>query len=302
MMTRARFIGIDWGTTHRRAEWLGEGGQLLAHVHDGQGVLGAGGRFAESLTALLAQGPVADDAPIVMAGTIGSASGWQEVAYLDAATPLVELGRRLVPLREAPRERCFIVPGVRWRDERGRVDVMRGEETQLLGALALLGAEADGWYVLPGTHSKWVRLKAGVVTALRSYLSGELFALLAERGTLAPLMRGEAFDDTMFERGVEELGDEALSHALFGARARVVTGTMPASSARAFVSGLLIGAEWRDAARQPLDAPLRIIGEPALARLHLRCARRAGVDALALDVREVQLAAWNALMISMNAR
>jgi 2-dehydro-3-deoxygalactonokinase len=298
---RVRLIGIDWGTTHRRADWLGEGGELLAHVHDGQGVLACQGRFGEALADLLAQGPAADDATIVMAGTIGSASGWQEVPYVDASTPLHELGRRLVALRNAPVPRCFIVPGVRWQGERERVDVMRGEETQLLGAMRMPGlpaGEADGWYVLPGTHSKWVRLQGGAVTVLRSYLSGELFALLQQHGTLAPLMQGDDFDDESFERGVDELGDETLSHALFGARARVVGGAMPASSARAYVSGLLIGAEWRDAmARQPrVDTALRIIGEPALARLHERCARRHGVTVQTLDVRQVQLAAWRALM------
>ena len=292
---RVRLVGIDWGTTHRRAEWLGEGGELLAQAHDGLGVLAAQGRFAESLAELLRQGPPADDAAIVMAGAIGSASGWQEVPYLDATVPLVELGRRLVPLEGAPG--CFIVPGVRWRDGQGDVDVMRGEETQLLGALRLLGAQADGWYLLPGTHSKWVRLQGGVVTALRSYLSGELFALLGAGGTLAPLMQGDGFDDEAFDRAVDGLGDEALSHALFGARARVVTGAMPAASARAFVSGLLIGAEWRDALRPPrVAAPLRIVGEPSLARLHERCARRFGVATQVLDVRSVQRAAWRELM------
>ena len=299
---QAAFIGIDWGTTHRRAVLLGRDGAPLEQQHDDEGLLASSGRFAASLQALLAGWPTAHaSVPVVMAGMVGSASGWQDAGYLDAGTPLAELGSRLAPLRDASAGRdCFIVPGVRWQDASGRVDVMRGEETQLLGALAMLGAQADGWYVLPGTHSKWVRLQAGCVTTLRTYMSGELFALLGERGTLAPLIRGGGWDDAVFERGVAELGDEALSHALFGARAKAVTGALAAGGARAYVSGLLIGAEWRDLQRLPsIDAPVRVIGEPALARVHALCARRAGVALQTLDAHEVQLAAWRKLMQTM---
>jgi 2-dehydro-3-deoxygalactonokinase len=301
------FIGIDWGTTHRRAVLLGAAGEVLAQQHDDQGALACAGRFGPALQALLAAWPQAESAPVVMAGMVGSAAGWQEVPYLDAATPLGRLGRHLAPLRDAPAGRpCFIVPGVCFRGERGQVDVMRGEETQLLGAMQLLGTYAgDGWYVLPGTHSKWVRLQGGAVTALRTYMSGELFALLGERGTLAALMHGAEPDgqSAAFERALAELGDEALSHALFGVRARVVTGTMPAAEARAYVSGVLLGAEWRDLRRHArIDGPVRLIGEPGLVRLHQQCARHAGIETQALDGQHVQLAAWQALKQSLEAQ
>jgi 2-dehydro-3-deoxygalactonokinase len=242
-----------------------------------------------------------------MCGMVGSAAGWQEVPYLDADTPLAELARRLVPVREAPA--CFIVPGLRWRGAGDRVDVMRGEETQLLGALRLHGAP-DGDYVLPGTHSKWVRLRAGRVATLRTYMSGELFASLRERGTLAAAMRSapegaDAAADAhaeVFARGVAEAGEGALSHALFGVRARVVTGALASEAASAFVSGLLIGAEWHDAVRASTDdAPVRIVGEPALARLHAHCAAQLGLRTEVLDVRAVQLAAWQALQEGFEA-
>jgi 2-dehydro-3-deoxygalactonokinase len=305
------FIGIDWGTTHRRASLLGSDGELLAQQHDDQGALACAGHFGESLQALLAQWPEAgSDVPVVMAGMVGSALGWQEVPYVDAATPLRQLGARLASVRDAPAGcRWAIVPGVCWRGEHGSVDVMRGEETQLLGVLQQLGTAGDeGCYLLPGTHSKWVRLRGGAVASLRTCMSGELFALLRERGTLSGAMKttpAEAVPDGVaFARGVADAADGVLSHTLFGARARVVTGAMPAEEAAAYVSGLLLGSEWHEYVR--LDASrggvVRVIGEPALARLHAQCAAQLGRKVELLDARAVQMAAWQALRESMEVR
>lgn len=144
-MTKPAFIGIDWGTTHRRASLLGAEGELIAQQQDDQGALACAGRFGDALHCLLdAWPPAGDDVPVVMAGMVGSALGWQEVPYVDAATPLRSLPAHLAPVFAAPAGRRWsIVPGVRWRGEHGRVDVMRGEEAQLLGALHLLGSAAD---------------------------------------------------------------------------------------------------------------------------------------------------------------
>jgi len=305
------FIGIDWGTTHRRASLLDGHGELIAQLHDDQGALACAGRFGESLQALLAQWPeVVDEVPVVMAGMVGSALGWQEVPYVDAATPLRALGARLASVRDAPAGRRWaIVPGVCWRGEHGGVDVMRGEETQLLGALQRLGAAGDeGFFLLPGTHSKWVRLRGGAVAGLRTCMSGELFALLRERGTLSGAMKTTPADAEpdrgAFARGVADAADGVLSHTLFGARARVVTGGMPAEEAAAYVSGLLIGSEWHEYVRRDagLGGVVRVIGEPALARLHAQCAAQLGRKVELLDARAVQLAAWQALRESMENR
>ena len=310
----AAFIGIDWGTTHRRAALIGANGALLAERADGEGALACKGRFAASLEALVAGWPGADPTlPVVMAGMVGAAIGWQAVAYLEADTPLAALGRHLAPVDETPPGRRWsIVPGYCLRGEGGAVDVMRGEETQLFGALQLLGPEAaDGCYVLPGTHSKWVRLQGGRITELRTYMTGELFALLRQHGTLASAMQAadagqdaglrhdSVADDPHFLHGVADAATHpVLTHALFGARARVVTGALAPGAATAYVSGLLIGAEWADAQRQAShDEPVRVIGEPALAALHAACARHHGRHLESLDVRQIQWAAWRALAL-----
>ena len=305
-------IGIDWGTTHRRATLVAADGTTLAEHADGEGALACGGRFRASLEALVARWPEADPAlPVVMAGMVGAAIGWQAVPYLQRETPLSDLARHLIPVAEAPPGRhWFIAPGYCVRDDAGEVDVMRGEETQLFGALHLLGPGAsDGCYVLPGTHSKWVRLHGGRVTELRTYMTGELFALLRQHGTLASAMQApgaggaaglqhaDVAADPEFLRGVAHAAEHpVLTHALFGARARVVTGALAPAAAAAYVSGLLIGAEWADAQRLPSrDEPVRVIGEPALAALHAACARHHGRRLESLEARQIQHAAWRAL-------
>ena len=310
------FIGIDWGTTHRRALLIAADGTLVSERADGDGALACKGRFRASLEALIAAWPEADATlPVVMAGMVGAAIGWQAVPYLEGETPLSGLARHLVRVAEAPAGRhWFIAPGYCLKGATpGEVDVMRGEETQLFGALHLLGAGAsDGCYVLPGTHSKWVRLRAGRVAELRTYMTGELFALLRQHGTLASAMQtddaggasGLRHDGVAnhpdFLRGVADAAaGPVLTHALFGARARVVTGALAPGAAAAYVSGLLIGAEWADAQRlasgDARDEPVRVIGEPALAALHAACAHHHGRRLESLDARQIQLAAWRAL-------
>jgi 2-dehydro-3-deoxygalactonokinase len=290
------WVGIDWGTTHRRAWHFAHGERVALHADD-QGVLACAPRFAESLQALLQRLAAPADSTVVMAGMVGSATGWQEVPYLDAAHPVTAWSRRLVAVDGAAQ--CFIVPGCCW--QRGdEIDVMRGEETQLLGAWVL--APNDGWYVLPGTHSKWVELRDGCVVQLRTCMSGELFALLSSHGTLAPLMRPIPGDDPLahplaFEQGVRAAQRRALSRELFGCRARVVTGRLQREAAGAYLSGLLLGTEWHEALANglPRDAAVRLIGSPALTRLHAHCAQLLGATAVTLDVDAVQTAAWRAL-------
>ncbi|MGN6527864.1 MAG: 2-dehydro-3-deoxygalactonokinase [Burkholderiaceae bacterium] len=309
----AALIGIDWGTTHRRAVLVSPDGGVLAEHVDDDGALACAGRFAASLAALVERLGADPAVPVVMAGMVGSTAGWQPVPYLEGDTPLDDLPRRLAPVADAPPGRRWaIVPGWCLRGPGDGVDVMRGEETQLFGARRLLGEAADGCYVLPGTHAKWVRVEGGRIVALHTYMSGELFALLSRHGTLASAMRADptaadtgtgtglkhaiVADDPAFARGVREAaGSPALSRALFGARARVVTGGLAPAAAAAYVSGLLIGAEWAEAARfGGVDEPVRVIGEPALAALHAACAAHYRRRLDILDARAVQLAAWSA--------
>jgi 2-dehydro-3-deoxygalactonokinase len=300
--SRARAVGIDWGTTHRRGYLLDANGQCLASHADDDGLLAARGRFPASLQSMLGALNVASTRlPVLMSGMVGSAQGWVEVPYTPVGEPLADLVRHLHGF-EVDGRRLAIVPGCMLR--RGeRVDVMRGEETQLLGALML--GYGDGWYVLPGTHSKWVHMRDGSVADFATYMTGELFAMLSQHGTLSAAMAsnhsngpGPEDDDApeqvqAFEQGLRAAEDGALSNTLFGCRARVVTGTQPAGTARSYLSGLLIGAEWRDIATRHggrLPSPVHVIGAAALARHHTRAAAFFGVKLQPLDSGEITIA------------
>lgn len=281
----SHLLGIDWGTSNRRAYLIDRAGVTVASQSDGCGMLAVRGHFPEALAGLIEQMGIAADVPVVMSGMVGSAQGWQEVPYLATQVALSALPGQLHRVDDAALAgRCaYIVPGYCQRD--GNVDVMRGEETQLLGAVAQ--GRLDGWVVLPGTHSKWVLLQGGAIERFFTFMTGELFAALAAGGTLAPLIAASAHaqvDELAFAAGIAQARLAApLSNALFGVRARVVSGVMPAAQARDFVSGLLIGAEF--VAALALNAPvsLALLGSPALTARYARAAALFGMDAETLD-------------------
>jgi 2-dehydro-3-deoxygalactonokinase len=290
-------VGVDWGTTHRRGYAMAADGRCIAEHADGDGMLAARGRFPAALDALLAAlGVEGTDVPVLMSGMVGSAQGWVEAPYLDPQVPLSHLCQHLVDVLSRGR-RIRIVPGYCLR--RGEhVDVMRGEETQLLGAVAL--GHADGWFVLPGTHSKWVHLRAGVIDDFATFMTGELFALLGSQGTLAVAAAAADVDSPgAFAAGLHAPPDAALSHALFSCRARVVSGVMPAADMRSYLSGLLIGAEWHDLRRRcggQLPPAVTLIGVPALAARHADAAQAFGIRLHCLEPRAAYLAALSKLL------
>lgn len=285
-----QLVGIDWGTSNRRAYLVDGNGHCSATHEDDQGMLAARGRFAESLAALLDQMQIGAQVPVVMSGMVGSASGWREVPYLDIAVALDALPRHLVRVEgHALGRDCLIVPGYCQRD--GGIDVMRGEETQLLGALAL--GRRDGWVVLPGTHSKWVLLRDGVIERFATYMTGELFATLAAHGTLAALM-SDGENASAFALGVAEARLRApLTNSLFRVRARVVAGAMPAAHAREFVSGLLIGTEFAAALETAGGAaqPITLICSATLHARYASAAALFGIAVTQLDPHRVYCAA-----------
>lgn len=322
--TAIEVVGVDWGTTHRRAYALDAQGLCVAEHTDGEGALQCQGRFAESLQGVLDLLQARPRA-VILCGMVGSALGWQVVPYVDGRVALADLGQHLAPVAMGALPTA-IAPGYCVRDAAGQPDVMRGEEAQLLGAVCL--GHSDGWFVLPGTHSKWVELRAGRVVCLRTYMTGELFDLLGRHGTLAAAATSAtsatataghgadaAWDAAAFADGVRAAhSGQALSHQLFGCRARVVAGDIAPHSSRSYLSGLLIGAELHDvlqtgaqtmktaataataalaeaAATAPSHPSFQLIGSPALATLYQAAAALLGMPLEVLDARAAFVAA-----------
>ncbi len=265
------FIGIDWGTSNRRAYFYGADGKCVVKVEDEQGTLAARGHFAESLQLLLEQMNVASDTPVLMSGMVGSTMGWKEVPYLDPKVPLLALPQNLAQIAKGR----FIVPGYCQRN--GLADVMRGEETQLLGLVAR--GIHTGWVILPGTHSKWVYLENGVIRQWSTYMTGELFALLSQHSTLSSMLAAGNDDDDAFLAGVA-LAQRGLplSQTLFSIRASVVSCAMPAGSARNMASGLLIGTEFAGMANSDRHASrVTLLASTALQQRYQLAASTLGV-------------------------
>jgi 2-dehydro-3-deoxygalactonokinase len=288
----APIVGVDWGTTHRRAYVITSSGECVREMSDSDGAMACKGRFPTALTAAL-EALQTTPSLVVSSGMVGSALGWHEVPYVDATVALPDLACHAFQVPDATLGApVLIVPGYCIRNASGVPDVMRGEETQLLGAWAM--GHVSGWFVLPGTHSKWVLLQDGVVRKLRTYMTGELYDLLRKQGTLAAAAGGQTeWDDASFAAGVDAAGGHALSHVLFSARARVVSKDMSASSTAAYLSGVLIGTELKDVLGADTgDIPtFDLIGSPQLAELYQKAAARLGCRFNILDARQVFLAA-----------
>ncbi|HUD32212.1 MAG TPA: 2-dehydro-3-deoxygalactonokinase, partial [Variovorax sp.] len=177
--------------------------------------------------------------------------------------------------------RIAMVPGLSAEND-GVPDVMRGEEVQLFGAMALTGRR-DGVFVLPGTHNKWVRVADGRVEGFRTFMTGEFYALLATQSILARTLDAAApLDEAAFGQGVARAGDgHGLLHNAFGARTLALFDRMGAAPLASYLSGLLIGEELRT---QALDAGSEVvlIGSPALTRRYALALGANGVASRAL--------------------
>ena len=270
-------IGVDWGTTACRAYLIGANGAVLDRVVDGPGILRIESRaFGAALRAMIggwaiAHGPL----PILLSGMIGSRQGWIEAPYVPCPAGSHDLVRALAWADEAGLGRIAIVPGL--TVERDLMpDVMRGEETQVLGAL---GPAADGQFVLPGTHAKWVEAAGGRIVSFRTFMTGEAYAALKDHTILGRLMQPGEPDAGAFARGVEEgaaLGSAgALLNRLFAVRTYGLLDRLPATALADYLSGLLVGAEIAEATAA-LDRPVTIIASPTLAARYAEALRLVG--------------------------
>jgi 2-dehydro-3-deoxygalactonokinase len=279
----AAFIAGDWGLSHLRL-WLCDGAGRVLESRNGPGVAAGKGDFAQRLSALLAGW---ECCPIVLCGMVGSTIGWKEVPYVPAPAAADDIARAVLSVAEAGR-RVTIIPGVRGTSEFGAPDVMRGEETQIIGALRLrpeLGVGAHQ-FCLPGSHTKWVDVRDGRIETITTSISGELFALLAGRSTLGEdCGEWDGVPNGAFRRGLSR-NQVPLLNALFETRARRLAGELPPADQGAFLSGLIIGA---DVARAR-SGPVVVVGAEALNRLYEAALQERDVEASCLDGNDCAIA------------
>ncbi len=275
---RGALIGIDWGTTALRAWKIAADGAVLDARRADLGILRVpGGDFAAAFAQVVGDWHELG-LPTLMSGMIGSRQGWVEAPYVQCPADSAALAGQLAAVPGI--ERVWIVPGLSLKDGERR-DVMRGEETQIAGAVG----DGSALVVLPGTHSKWVTVVDGGVVDFATFMTGELFDVLVRHSILGRLMEGNAGDDTGFVRGVTAARDGAggLSAALFSVRTLGLFGDMPAEALSDYLSGLLIGHELREALSRFSARHLLVIGSSGLLRRYHTALDLYGIEAQSAD-------------------
>ena len=279
-MSGAPFIAVDWGTTNRRA-WLIEDGRVVGTVRDALGITSVpAGGFAAEAAAMRAR---FGGAPMLLAGMVGSNRGWIDAGYVPCPATLPALAARVRAVDEGIR----IVPGVSVAAG-DRADVMRGEEIQLLGAVAGGLAPADALLCQPGTHCKWARMAGGAIESFVTAMTGELFALLKNHALIGAAMIGDAADGPAFRAGVARAAERDLLAALFGVRPASLLGLRDDADAAAYVSGLLIGSDVR--AQVAAGQNVYVLADPTLGALYGAAVEVVGGRAVAVDSHAAFLA------------
>lgn len=278
MVGTACIIG-DWGTSSLRLWAVDPAGRVLAERRSGQGM---GGLAPEAFEPVLREhlaALAAGDAPVLLCGMVGARQGWREAPYVALPADLGAICDAAMPVGLADVD-LRILPGLSAAEP---ADVMRGEETQLLGVLA--GSPGlSGVVVLPGTHCKWVWLVEGHISRFETVMTGELFALLAGQSVLRHSVDLAApFDDAAFANGVARglAAPQRLTRSLFGVRAATLLQGLGSAAATARLSGLLIGAEIAGAG--PLTGGVTLVASGALAERYGQALDVAGVSATLVD-------------------
>ena len=290
MDRRDGYVAVDWGTTNRRAYALDSAGRCEEVMVDDLGLLAVPkGEFHRAAAEIRAR---FGGRPMLLAGMVGSNRGWVEAPYVPVPAGAAELAAGICWVE--PGE-VGIVPGVCQTGAAG-ADVMRGEEVQVLGAVAAGLIPADALVCHPGTHAKWIRLQGGRIAAFRTMMTGELFSLLKRHSILADQLQGEiSADDAAFSAGAAAgLAGAPLLPSLFGIRAGYLLGESGADAA-AYASGLLIGSDVRSGLGMHGSEPVALVGRQDLCTLYAAALRQDGQSATLVDGADAFLAGMNLL-------
>ncbi|MDR3494441.1 MAG: 2-dehydro-3-deoxygalactonokinase [Ancalomicrobiaceae bacterium] len=290
-MRADRIIVVDWGTTAFRAWLVAADAAILGEIPTGRGMRDLDrSEFAPYCAGLLA--PWRDGAtppPVYMAGMVGAAQGWVVAPQLPLPVGLAELARQLVAadgLADA-----WIVPGVRWESPDGEIDVMRGEEVQIFGALAIAGRDGAE-LCLPGTHSKWARVRSGRLERFVTHMTGEVRQVMLEHSILGKTADRDApFDEPAFRSGMQASGrGRGLLHAMFLTRSLALWDRSTAAVGASFLSGVLIADEIRaTAGERDDDGPVLLVCGDALRQPYEIALAAHGIAYRHVSAREASL-------------
>ncbi|WP_050384539.1 2-dehydro-3-deoxygalactonokinase [Bradyrhizobium pachyrhizi] len=288
-MSGLSYVAVDWGTSSFRLWLMSASGKVLGERRSDEGMTTAARTgFAPVLQSHLDALGAAADLPVVICGMAGARQGWVEAGYIDTPAHLTDILNGAVVVSGQARE-ILILPGIAQRDA-AAPDVMRGEETQLLGALGL-NAPGEALVCMPGTHSKWVKVRGGTVERFATFMTGELFSAVARDTILSHAVVGaeEAVDGDAFRAAVAAaFAAPALSaNLLFRVRSRQLLFGGSAQAARETISGTLIGVELAAGlAEREQGAPVTLIASGRLQRLYQMALEALSIPLDAVDAEE----------------
>ena len=276
-------VALDWGTTSLRGARLAADGAVIEERSFARGILTVEqGGFAAVFDNLFGDW-MPPGALCLIAGMAGSQQGWLEAPYCPCPAGFADITARLAWVQK---NRIAIVPGLSI-DKQGTLDVMRGEETQVFGALQQLGL-SDARMVLPGTHSKWVTVTDRHITDFSTWMTGEFYALLRQHSILTCTlpafsavsnpMNEPALDAAAFNQGVAQaLRGNSLLHTAFSTRTLALFERMPEHALPSYLSGLVIGEEVKCQTLEP-GQTIIVAGTAALTKRYELAFKHTGVQ------------------------
>jgi 2-dehydro-3-deoxygalactonokinase len=272
-------IIVDWGTSSFRAYRFDAGGAAEVRRTDGGILAVEGGRFEEALRAAVGDW-LTPGVELHLSGMITSRNGWVETPYVETPATLADLAAAAVRRDIAGGVSLRFLPGVSQREP--SPDVMRGEEIQVFGAFR---ADESGVAVLPGTHSKWVRVERGRITGFRTFMTGEVFAVMRRHSILGRLIpEGAPALPGAFVDGVRQAmrpDSPGLLGDLFSARSGALLGVLAPEEIEERLSGLIVGHEIAGAVALGWAAGrVVLIGEAALCGRYATAFEACGVEAV----------------------
>jgi 2-dehydro-3-deoxygalactonokinase len=274
----SRYIAIDWGSTNLRA-WCYQDGVCIDSRQTTAGVTRLNGKSPAAVFDEVTQGWREKNTPVLMAGMVGSNAGWKIAPYLPCPAKFSDIGQQLTPVLD----NVWIIPGLSVQSA-DNCNVMRGEETQLLGAKALIPSPL---YVMPGTHCKWVHADEHTVQDFCTVMTGELHHILLNHSLVGAGLPEQIASPQAFSAGLERgINDDALLPRLFEVRAAHVLGELPRGEVSEFLSGLLIGNEVAAMTRRyalSKEQPVTLVANLSLSQRYLTALAQLGYQANVLD-------------------
>lgn len=283
----SKLIIVDWGTSNFRAQLLSENFLLLDSISSNKGMLSLKKNEFYNFLKETLKSWFKDECIVLMSGMVGSINGWLETSYVHCDASLKQISQELVRI-PAIKEEIYIVPGVKSL-KNNKIDLMRGEEVQVFGALKLLNKK-DAMLILPGTHSKWVEIKNEKIIDFKTNMTGEVFNLLSTKSILAKSISSTEINKDIFNKGLElSFTNTGLLNQIFQARAQA--SIVGEQNVHSFLSGIVIGNEIKEMNNVYECEEVIIVGSSSLNDLYT----------LALDFYKIKIQSVDATLATQES-